>query len=207
MNHDATIAPAPHGGARPGTVTALRLALAVLAVLANGCGEPDPRSVDGALEAASHALEARNATRLFRLVDQRARHALASIVKDRRETARLVRESYPEAEKVAALAALGDAAEATDAAGLFAARCDAPCMAALAARIGAPVEQTAEGDELVVRTARGESLRLHHGSDGWWGLVWRTESLADERDRAAQDLRRIRENAEIYRRRRALEGK
>jgi hypothetical protein len=31
--------------------------------------------------------------------------------------------------------------------------------------------------------------------------------LADERDRAAQDLRRIRENAEIYRRRSALEGK
>jgi len=208
VNHDATIAPSTHARtAGPTKSPGRRLGLVAVAIsCVLGCHDPDPRSVEGALDAAARALEARDGRALFRVVDQRARHALASIVKDRREAARVVRDTHPEPERARALAALGDAAEAADAPALFAARCDEPCMAALAAKIGAPTERTTEGDELVVRTSRGETLRLHHGSDGWWGIVWRTEALGAERDRAAQDLRQIRENAEIYRRRRVLEA-
>ena len=177
----------------------------VVAVIAAGCWDADPRSVRGALDLASRAVEAGDAHQLFKVVDERARHAMISIVQDRRAAAALVREAYPPAEQAAALRALGDAAEVADAAGLFARRCTAPCMAQIRSQLGAPVEQTPDGDEVVVRTSRGGTLRMHAGSDTWWGLVWNTEALSRERDRAAQQLRQIESNAEVYRRRRALE--
>jgi hypothetical protein len=185
-----------------------RNAFALFAALAfgAGCHDPDPRSIEGALAAAASAIEAGDRARLFRVVDQRARHALASIVRDRREAALLVARDYPEDVRGAAHAALGDAADATDAAGLFARRCDRACTEDLARRIGAPAHTERDGVETVVHTAREETLRLHRGDDGWWGLVWNTAALSRERDRAAQDLVQIRANAEIYRKQRALEA-
>lgn len=182
------------------------LVLAAWLVLSGACHDPDPRSIEGALDAASRAIAARDTAQLFRVVDQRARHALASIVKDRREAAGLVARDYPVSERASALAALGDAASVRDAVALFAQRCDAACIEDLGRRIGAPASTEAAGDETVVHTARGETLRLHHGDDGWWGLVWNTAALSQERDRAAQDLAQIRANAEIYRKKRALEA-
>lgn len=182
------------------------LVLAAWLVSSGACHDPDPRSIAGALDAASRAIEARDTAQLFRVVDQRARHALASIAKDRREAAVLVARDYPDAERAAALAALGDAAGVRDAAGLFARRCDAACIDDLGRRIGAPASTETASDETVVHTARGETLRLYHGDDGWWGLVWNTAALVQERDRAAQDLVQIRANAEIYRKKRALEA-
>ena len=179
----------------------------VCALFALACQhEPDPRSVRGALDAAATAVAARDGKRLFRIVDQRARHALESIVKDRHEAARLIRTDYPEAERAAALGALGDAASVTTSADLFALRCAQACMSELAQRIAAPVSEAQMGVELVVRTARGASLRLYHGDDRWWGLVWNTDALSHERDQAAQDLLQIRTNAEVYQKRRALEA-
>ena len=61
------------------------------------------------------------------------------------------------------------------------------------------------GSELEVITARGGRLRMHRGQDGNWGIVWNTDALARERTRAARELVQIEQNADIYRRRRALE--
>jgi hypothetical protein len=139
------------------------------------------------------------------VIDQRARDALASIVKDRARAARLIRSDYPEAERPTALLALGDAVDVADPADLFAKRCTAACIAGLTAKLGAPVSQAMRGDELEVHTAQGGTLRLRRGEDGRWGLPWNTAPLFEERSRAARELVQIRTNAEVYRRRRQLE--
>jgi hypothetical protein len=176
----------------------------LLAVAGCGDGKPDPRTVRGALAAAAQAVEARDAARLFRVVDQRARHALASIVSSRAEAKRLIEADYPQNERAAALAALGDAATVSSAAELFALRCDAACLDGLAAQLGAPASEQRQGASVVVRTARGQTLHMHAGSDTWYGLVWNTDALIEERARAARETEQIRDNAALYARRRAL---
>jgi hypothetical protein len=172
-----------------------------------GCHEPDPRTVRGALDAAARALEERDGRALFRVIDQRARSAMASVVGDRREAAELIHADYPAPERTTALASLGDARDATDAADLFTRRCTEPCMAELASAVGAPVAERRHGaSDVEVRTARGGRLHLHRGKNGWWGIVWNTAPLSDERTRAARELIQIQQNADVYRRRRALEG-
>jgi hypothetical protein len=172
------------------------------------CFGPDPRTVRGALAAAARALEARDGRALFKVIDQRSRSAMQSAVGDRLEAAALIRRDYPEPERAQALASLGDAALVKDAAELFARRCGEPCMAELEAEVGAPVAEPPEStrtQELEVRTTRGGRLRLHRGKDGWWGIVWNTSALYAERTRAARELIQIQHNAEVYRRRRALD--
>jgi DivIVA domain-containing protein len=95
-----------------------------LGSLVAGC-TPDPRSVEGALAAAVQAIGATDGRKLYRLIDERARHAMISIVRDRQRAAELVRKHYPEPARSQTLAELGDAALATDAADLFTRRCDA----------------------------------------------------------------------------------
>ncbi len=177
-------------------------------LLAAACdGTPDPRSVDGALAYLARAVEKDDPAALYRAIDERARHAMISIVADRREAAALVRESYPPAEQAAALAALGDAAEVENAAGLFARRCDEACRAEIGASIGAAADVREEGPLTLVTTARGTTVALYRGSPtGWYGLVWNTDALSAERDRANRDLAIVRENAATFTRRRALEG-
>jgi hypothetical protein len=184
------------------------IALVLFFAMAGCDGTPDPRTVDGALGYALRAVEHDDAAALYKVIDERARHAMISIVNDRREAARLVRESYPEAEQAAALRALGDAAEVTSAQALFARRCDRACREALGATLGAAAETRTEGELTVVTTARGTTVRLFHGGDGhgWYGLEWHTAELSGERDRANRDLAIIRENAATYDRRRALEA-
>lgn len=181
----------------------------LVALLLGACGigaTPDPRDLEGAMAYLALALERDDPRMLFRVVDERARHAMISIVTDRRRAAELIAETYPEQEREQALQALGDAATVEDAAGLFARRCDATCRQELAASVGAPVETTEDGDEVVVRTSRGATLRMYRAREGaWWGLVWKTDELDRERDRANQALRQIERNAETYRRRRGLE--
>jgi hypothetical protein len=192
---------------RPRCTTFIVAVIAGLGGLTSGCFDPDPRTLGGALDAAARAVEAGDGRALFRVTDQRARDAIVSIVKDRSRAVRLIRADYPPAERSVALRALGDAAAAKDAPDLFAKRCcGAACMAKLAAELGAPVSHVERGDELEVHTTRGGSLRLRRGRDGWWGIVWNTTALFDERTRAARELVQIRANAEIYRRRRALES-
>jgi hypothetical protein len=171
------------------------------------CFSPDPRTIRGALDAAARALESRDGRALFRVIDQRTRSALASAVGDRLEAAALIRRDYPEPERSRALASLGDAAQVKDAAELFARRCSEPCMAELEAAVGAPVAEQpdARSGEVEVRTSRGGRLRLHRGKDGWWGIVWNTAAASAERTRAARELIQITHNAEVYRRRRALD--
>ncbi|MBO6939992.1 MAG: hypothetical protein JJ863_33790 [Deltaproteobacteria bacterium] len=130
-----------------------------------------------------------------------------SIVHDRSAAADLIRETYPQSEQNRALAELGDAAEVTDAAALFVARCDDECRSELGDQLGGVERTEEEGEELIAHTTRGEPVRLYRRGEGhWWGIVWNTEALDRERARANQDLRRVEQNAETYRRRRRLEG-
>jgi hypothetical protein len=177
----------------------------ISALLGLGCFDADPRDVRGALDAAARAIEADDGEALYRVIDQRSRHALEAIVKQRQAAAALIRAYYPAAEQAQALHALGDAAEARSGAALFAGRCARPCRARFAKALGAPVSQQREGPELVVTTAQGEHVRLYHGSDTWYGLVWNIEALDRERTRAAQELLQIEDNASVYRKRRSLE--
>jgi hypothetical protein len=184
------------------------LLLSSTLLLLAGCdhAKPDPRSVRGALAAAAAALESRDAIQLFRLIDQRGRNAMAASVKARNEARRLIEEDYPAAERAQAIAALGDAAQVTTPEALFARRCTESCMAELSAQVGVPVSETPQGAEVVVRTTRGATLHMHAGKDHWYGIVWNTEALSDERDQAARELLQIRENAAVYRKRTALEN-
>jgi hypothetical protein len=177
------------------------------ALTGSACGDhvPDPRTVEGVLAYMAQALEADDGERLYRVLDERSRHALISIHADRRAAADVVRASYPEDERADALAALGEATEASTPEALFAMRCDRGCRDELVANVGAPTEERRDGDELVVTTSRGE-LRFHRAREGqWWGFVWKTEELDRERDVASRDLRQIRRNAEVFQRRDDLE--
>jgi len=162
----------------------------------------------GALAYAARAIENEDSRKLYRVIDERARHALISIVADRRAAADLIRESYPPSERDRALAELGDAAQVEDGEGLFALRCDSECRSEVGARIGGVESSEEDGEELVVHTSREEELRLYRRGEGhWWGIVWRTAALDRERSRANQDLHRIEDNAETYRRRAQLEDR
>ncbi len=161
-------------------------------------GGNDPRDVEGALARAAEALAQRDTQALFRVVDQRARHALASIAQSKHAAAELIRQSYPARAQPEALAQLGDAAQVKDAATLFGLRCGATCLDDLSGRVGAPSQVRNDGDEVVVTTARGGQLRLFRGSDTWYGIVWNTDALRRERDRAAAELAQVQANALLY---------
>jgi hypothetical protein len=169
------------------------------------CSGPDRQSVRGALDAAARAVEAGDSRALFPAIDQRGRFAMAAIVKSRQRAARAIRADYPAGEREAALAPIADAAGAADPEALFAQRCAAACRAELGSQLGAPVSQVERDGDVEVQTTRGGRLRLHRGDDGAWGIVWNTAALAAERTRAARELLQIEKNAEVYRRRRALE--
>jgi hypothetical protein len=190
----------------PVTITMLTALFAVV----GGCWAPDTREPRGALAVAAEAIESDQPRRLFRVIDQRSRHALAAIQQARAEAAGLIRTDYPTTTQTEALTALGDAALATDAPDLFERRCTAACQAELGALLGAPVqERTVEGDagpELEVETATGSRVRLYKGNDGHYGIVFRRAELFEERDRAARELEQIRQNAEVYRKRKTLEA-
>ncbi len=173
-----------------------------------GCGErsEDPRTVHGALAKAARALEAEDSTALFRLIDQRARHALSGIVEARREARALIEADYPASERTQALAALGDGAEVSTAEALFQKRCGAKCMQALAREVGVPVSEERKGQDVVVKTSRGTTLHMHAGSDTWYGLHFHTEALIAEAKEASQALTQIRDNAAVYRKRGELEA-
>lgn len=171
-----------------------------------GCAAPDPRTVEGTLELLASAVDAGDATAVYPLLDRRARAALNSIALDRQRAARLIGADYPAQERATALAALGEAADAADAAALFAHRCQRPCLAEIAARLGAPAHVRNAGAELEITTQRGTRLRLFRDRERRVGLVWRTAELDRERLQANRELAQIAQNAAVYRRRRTLEG-
>jgi hypothetical protein len=142
--------------------------------------------------------------RFFATLDQRTRFAMISTVSSRREARALIEADYPESEKERALEALGEAAQVATGAELFARRCDLSCLNAFADAVGAPASEVVRGDEVEVTTVRGRTLRMHAGTDGEYGIVWSTEVSAAERAQAARELVRIRENAAVFRRRKAL---
>lgn len=179
--------------------------LAVIITFSGCRGQADPRTLEGMMAFASDAIERDDGEALFRVIDARSQHALISIVEDRRASATLIRENYPEAARDAALAELGDSVQVESAAALFARRCDRACRADIASRIGAPVSQEQDGDELVVHTSRGAVLRVTGGGEDWFGIVWRYDELDQERARANQDRQLVAANAETYARRRRLE--
>ena len=132
---------------------------------------------------------------------------MASIVKSRRRAAELIRADYPEPERSRALAALGDAAGAKDGPDLFARRCNRACLAEFETGVGAPIGDIPEPApaDIAIETTKGGRFTLHRGQDGAFGIVWNTSQLQEERTRAARELIQIQHNAEVYRKRRALE--
>lgn len=181
------------------------LSVAASLVCVAGCFSPDPRSIDGALTYAAQAAEAGDTVKLFRILDQRGRHALDATVKLRQESAVIVRDNYPAAEVDAAIQELGDAVDAKDTESLFKKRCDSSCVEWFSSQVAAAAEQRVGGAEVSIRTVRDTNLTLHKGNDGWYGIVWQTEQLAAERERAARDLAQIQDNARVYRERKRLE--
>jgi hypothetical protein len=182
----------------------LFLCLFISSAVACGPGS-DPRTIDGALGKVAFAVARRDHESLFRVIDQRARHALSSIVKSRHEAARVIERSYPAEQRAEALAKLGDARTAKDAADLFRVRCPEACLRDLADRVGAVVSIEAKGDEQLVKTTRGTELRMFRGKDGWYGVVWNTQALVRERERAAAETDLVRANAQTFTRRGALD--
>jgi len=177
---------------------------AVCPLLMLGCRTYDATEVRGALAGAAAALEAGDALELFPYIDERARFALASTVKSRLAARQLIEAEYPAPERAAALAALGDAASVQTPAELFSRRCAQACMRTLAGQVGAPVTQSPVGDELLVTTSRGTTLHMFAGHDRRYGIVWDTPQCMAERAQAAHDVQQIRDNVEVYRKRRAL---
>ena len=179
--------------------------LLCLATLSS-CTESDPRNIRGAIEAAMADIAAGEGEQLYLHIDERARHALGGIIVARHKAKQLIEDDYPASERASALAALGDGAIAKNAATLFAMRCKQKCMKEMERNLGAPIEQKVDGSDVLIRTARGTSATLHLGGDTWYGLVWHTDELMAERDRAARELEQIAENAALYRRQRSLEN-
>jgi len=172
-----------------------------------GGGEPDPRTIPGAIESALAATDAYDGHALYKLVDQRARRSMCAVIFDRHAARDLVVAHYPEEARADVLASLGDAPQASDAADLFAHRCDAACFRWFATNLAAPAEVRETGhDDVVVRTTRGGELHLHRGSDGWWGVTrdGENERLAEEALDAGRDRAEIEEAARVYDRRRDL---
>ena len=170
--------------------------------ICTGCA--DRRSVRSALAASSEALESGDAEDLFEVLDERARFALATIVKARRAAREIIETDYPTSAQAPALAALGDAARVSRGAELFAQRCTANCVASFAELVAPPASEVVIGDEVEVTTVRGRTLRMHAGGDGRYGLVWNTQALAEEVSHASRELSVIRDNAAVYRRKSAL---
>lgn len=186
------------------------LLLLLLALSACGDREPDPRTIPGALAAALAAADAYDGPALYKLVDQRARRSFCAVVFDRRGARDLVVAHYPENLRAAALTSLGDGAVAVDAADLFSRRCDATCFRWYSSALGAPTsvknDPAGERGDVVVRTTAGTTVRMHRGSDGWWGVRrdGENESLAAEALDAGRDRAEIEAAAAVYDRRRAL---
>ncbi len=168
------------------------------------CG-PDAREVDGAIASVIAAAEKRDAPKLFNSLDQRARFAMSGLIKARQKAAEVIQVSYPKEAQAQAFASLGDAYRADSATSLFALRCNDACMDALAAKMASPKEVVHEGDLARVVTVRGEQLELFRGNDGRYGLVWNTDSLKRESTRAYAELDLIEKNAELYKKKRALQ--
>jgi hypothetical protein len=177
----------------------------VCPLLMLGCRTYDATDVRSAMAGAATALESGDGIRLFSYIDERARFALGSTVKSRGDARKLIEADYPVADRPAAVAALGDAAQVATPDELFARRCALDCMHTLAGQVGAPISQTAEGDEVRVTTSRGTTLHMFAGHDGRYGIVWNTKACMAERAQASRDFRQIEENAKIYRKRRELE--
>lgn len=170
--------------------------------LLGACFEPDPNTLEGAIETAAVAVERGDARALFRVIDVRTRHAMGGIVDARNRSRELVRKTYPIGQADTELTRLGpEAATATD---LFAQRCDAVCLADFASKLGAPESSMRHGNVTVVTTVRGTRLDMYSVDGGWFGLLWRLQELEAERDRASRDLEQIGKNAALYRRRAEL---
>src|SRR5262245_7082240 len=70
--------------------------VSLVACGACGGGEPDPRTIPGAIEAALAATDAYDGHALYKLVDQRARRSMCAVIFDRHAARELVTAHYPE---------------------------------------------------------------------------------------------------------------
>jgi len=165
---------------------------------------PDAHQVEGAIARSEAAASSRDGEALFHSLDQRARFAMAGMVKARKRAAEIIRAGYPAEAQAEALARLGDALQVDKPEALFMLRCPERCMDDLAAVL-APPRSSQEHDRLVrVETIRGESVELYRADDGTYGLVWNSDALRRESSRSFAELDLIQRNADMYAKQRAL---
>ena len=190
------------------TETHVRKLAAAVFLLVSACsGTPDPRTVEGALGYAARAIDLGDAKMLYRVVDARSRHAMISIVSDRQSVGGAHSSLVP---------GIGEGERAREPRGCRGSHGRRrPLRATLRRPVPLRHQRTPRGSR-TYRDARGRrrsahvkgtTLSLHRAHEGdWYGLVWKTDELVRERDRANRDRHAIAENAAIYDRRRALEG-
>jgi hypothetical protein len=176
---------------------------ALAIVFVSACG-PDPKTVEGALAAASAAVAARDHAALFQALDRRAHDSLSSVYFARKAAAEEIRAGYPPEAQPDALRELGDALQADSDVGLFALRCPDACLDAFAGSLGAPRSLQVDDRITTVTTVRDTEAQLYRADDGSYGLVWESAALMRERTRAAAELDLIKKNAAQYRAQREL---
>lgn len=158
----------------------------------------------GALRAATDAADRSDARALYRVLDQRARFAMAATVRYRRQGASLIEAFYPTEVKSRALDDLGDARFAKNAEDLFVRRCNIDCLKRFRAKLGTAASVQTRDRMTRVITQRGGEVYFYRDTTHRYGLVWHSDELEEEKVRAARDLSVIQHNVDVLKRRKAL---
>jgi hypothetical protein len=191
------------GGANRGRAAALLAAAAVASLMLLGCREPwPPRDLDDSFRRFQRALHDGDSGRVFDHLDLATKWSVASVHKYQREMHELVARDYPAPLRAAELARTALAARARDEREFFVLLADED------GRIdrlqqgrgsGAVQRRELSGDQTLLLTDDGGRYPFTRGSDGRWGYSGYAAEFAGRKDRAAQDVELVRENARIYR--------
>lgn len=166
-----------------------------------GCGGgPDPTTVEGAFERMAEAAEGGSARDLFAALDDESRGSVSAIRQVQREARAIVDRDYPPAERAKAAGRWRLGAQASDAAGVFAAWCGGSrCLGEVRDRLSAIDRTRIEGDRAVVRVRRGREYPFARSPAGRWGLALFGERLRRWKIEAYRDLDAIRAAGRIFR--------
>lgn len=187
-----------------------RLAVAVVAavLLLLGAGwlsyrltrfAPDT-TPEGAYQRIASAIAAGEPEACFAYLEQDAQHASFTIARYSAEITALIRSSYPEPERTAALRRYEPAAAAGDGPRLWALLAQSRGWIGRLRRDLSGAERCElAGERATVVTSRGTRYSFRRRPNGIWGLTMFTAELTAEAEHLARDLPAIRQAAEDYR--------
>jgi hypothetical protein len=165
-----------------------------------GEGTSRPPTAEGAFAQLVEASRSDAAgKRIFALLDMKSRWSVMSIYKDQREACRLVHSAYPAARRPRELRRCEGAAAAKDAAAFFGSLARSQGLLHGLDRIGA-VGARQRSSEGITFESGGQRILLCRDRGGW-AFCGLREELEKVKLKTSRDLRTIRENAEVYRRR------